>query len=205
MLQPDEHDRIHKVVKAGEDKPVFFDARGRSVEWVASRTRQLVREYEIDVVAFDYLQAFDSDKRHQDRRNQVSYIARALTDVAKLANISGIIFSQITISEGRQYPDKNSIKESKDVGNAAEIVVMGFTAAKQIMRRDGSTLIEAGERALNLDKNKSGPKGMFPVRWDANSACFDVSLDPEVQRYQDITGGAFDNYGDKPTEYGNGY
>ena len=195
-LQTDERDRIRDVVKAGEDQPVFFDARGRSVEWVASRTKDLVREYGIDLVAFDYLQAFDSDKRHQDRRNQVSYIARALTDVAKLANISGIIFSQITIAEGRSFPDKNSIKESKDVGNAAEVVMMGFTPAKPITRRDGSPLISAGERALNLDKNKDGPKGMFPVKWDDHSACFDVSLDPEAERYQAITGGEFDTFGD---------
>ena len=52
----------------------------------------------------DYLQAFDSDKRHQDRRNQISYIARTLTDVPKLADISGIIFSQITVVEGKPYP-----------------------------------------------------------------------------------------------------
>lgn len=195
-LQPDERDKIREVVKAGEDSPVFFDARGRSVEWVASRTKELVREYAIDVVAFDYLQAFDSDKRHQDRRNQVSYIARALTDVAKMANISGVIFSQVTIVEGRAYPDKHSIKESKDVGNAAEIVVMGFTPVKQILRRDGSPLVEAGERALNLDKNKSGAKGMFPIKWDSKSACFDVTLDPEAERYQEITGGEFDSFGD---------
>lgn len=197
QLQPDERDRIRDVVKAGEDKPVFFDARGHSVEWVAARCKELIKEYAIDVVAFDYLQAFDSDKRHQDRRNQVSYTARALTDVAKLSNISGIIFSQITITEGKAYPDKHSIKESRDVGNAAEIVVMGFTAAKQILRRDGTALIEAGERALNLDKNKAGRKGMFPVKWDDKSACFDVSLDPDAQRYQEITGGEFDNFGDQ--------
>lgn len=198
QLQADERQRMHEVAAAGECQPVFFDARGRSVEWVASRTKQLVKEYGIDLVAFDYLQAFDSDKRHQDRRNQISYTARTLTDVPKLANISGIIFSQITVVEGKPYPDKNSIKESKDVGNAAEIVVMGFTAAKSIVRKDGTPLVEAGERALNLDKNKSGPKGMFPVKWDTHSACFDVTLDPEAQRYQEITGGQFDDFGDAP-------
>ena len=196
QLQPDERDRIREVVAAGEDKPVFFDARGRSVEWVASRTKDLIREYDIDLVAFDYLQAFDSDKRHQDRRNQVSYIARALTDVAKLSNIAGILFSQITITEGKPFPDKHSVKESKDVANAAEIVMMGFTPAKPITRRDGSPLIAAGQRALNLDKNKDGSKGMFPISWNDKSACFDVTLSPDAQRYQEITGGEFDRFGD---------
>ncbi len=196
MLQPDERDRIHDVASKGEDAPVFFDARGRSIESVAKETKRLIKEHAIDVVAFDYLQAFDSDKRHQDRRNQISYSARALTDVAKLSNIPGIIFTQITIDEGKVFPNKNSVKESKDVGNAAEIVVMGFTAVKPILRRDGSVLVQEGERALNLDKNKQGRKGMFPVKWDDKSACFDVSLDPDAQRYQDITGGQFDDFGD---------
>lgn len=196
MLQPDERDRIRDVAAKGEDSPVFLDARGRSIESITKETRRLIKEHAVDVVAFDYLQAFDSDKRHQDRRNQISYIARALTDVAKLSGIPGIIFTQITIDEGKVFPNKNSVKESKDVGNAAEIVVMGFTAQKPILRRDGSTLVEAGERALNLDKNKSGRKGMFPVKWDEKSACFDVSIDPDAQRYQQITGGEFDSFGD---------
>ncbi len=149
-------------------------------------------------MAYDYLQAFDSDKRHEDRRNQVSYVARTLTNVVKLANVSGIIFSQITVQEGKSHPDKHSIRESRDVSNAAEVVMLGFTPEKPIVRKsDNVQLARAGDRCVLLDKVKDGPKGgLFPLVWDENSACFDVTLEPQAARYQEIVGNRFDDFGD---------
>jgi len=165
---------LDKVVDDAEDKPVYFDARGRSVEWVASRTKLLIKEHAIDLVAFDYLQAFDSDKRHQDRRNQVSYIARALTDVTKTLGVAGIICSQLTMQEGKAHPDKHSIRESRDVANAAEVVALGFTPDKPIKRNtDGVQLAAPGDRCVFLDKVKDGARGaLLRMSWDDNSACF---------------------------------
>lgn len=197
-LTRQEHDKINEVVKAGEDLPCFFDARGRNVDWVTERVRDLIKEYEIDVVAFDYLQAFDGDQRHDDRRMQINYIGRKLTDVCKINNVAGIIFSQITISEGKTHPDKHSIRESRDISNAAEVVILGFTPDKPInSKANGSVLVEANHKCIFLDKNKSGPNKLFiPMPWNDDSACFDAVLDQETVRYQEITGGAFDDFGE---------
>jgi replicative DNA helicase len=175
---------LDKVVDESEDKPVYFDARGRSVEWVASRTKVLIKEHGIDLVAFDYLQAFDSDKRHQDRRNQVSYIARALTDVTKTLGVAGIICSQLTMQEGKAHPDKHSIRESRDVANAAEVVALGFTPDKPIKRKtDGVQLADAGDRCVFLDKVKDGARGaLLRMSWDDNSACFNKYVQNPANR-----------------------
>ncbi len=202
-LTRQEHDLINKVVAAGEDMPCFFDARGRNVDWVVDRVRDLIKEYSIDVVAFDYLQAFDGDKRHDDRRQQINYIGRKLTDVCKLNGVAGIIFSQITISEGKTHPDKHSIRESRDISNAAEVVILGFTPDKPITR-NGNVLVEANQKCIFLDKNKSGPNKIFiPMPWNDECACFDAVLDEETIRYQEITGGAFDSFGDPPPDFEN--
>lgn len=195
-LERADHDAIAKVVQAGEDEPCFLDARGRSVEWVCARVAELIKEYNIDVVAFDYLQAFDSDKRHEDRRVQVGYIARALTNVVKLANVSGIIFSQITIQEGKSHPDKHSIRENRDVSNAAEVVMLGFTPEKPIKSK-GQELDCVGKKCIFVDKVKDGVRGgTYVMDWNEECACFDASLSEESKRYHEITGGEFDNFGD---------
>jgi replicative DNA helicase len=195
-LTAEEKLRIAAVVAAGEDCPCFFDARGRSVEWVAAKVRDLIKEYDIDVVAFDYIQAFDGDKRHQDRRMQINHVTRTLTDVVKLSKVSGILFSQLTIVEGKPHPDKHSIRESRDVSNAAEVVLLGFTPDKALMRGD-TVLVEANQKCVFADKVKNGPRGGFyHMPWNDESVCFEVTVSQETKRYQEVTGGAFDGFGD---------
>jgi len=139
-LTPEEREAAIGVAKRAEDSPVFLDARGRGVEWLAPRVKRLIVEHAIDVVAFDYLQAFDNQKAQQDRRNQVSYIARVLTDITKTAvpgGIAGILFSQLTENEKKLHPDKNSIRDSRDVSHAAEVILWGSHRRSRSIRISG--------------------------------------------------------------------
>lgn len=196
----DERTQLEEAARKGEDQPVYLDARGRSVEWVAARTKELIKEHQIDLVAWDYLQAFDSDKRHQDRRNQVTYVARTLTDVTKLAGIAGIQFSQITMTDGKAHPDKHCIRESRDVANAAEVVALGFTPDKPIKRKvDSVQIADAGERCVFLDKVKDGPRGgLCRMAWDNKSACFNVVIQDPSHRANNQR--PFDDVGEPPDD-----
>jgi replicative DNA helicase len=195
-------DKMAEAVARGEDVPIFLDARGRSVEWVTKQVPLMIREHGVDHVLYDYLQAFDNEKPQQDRRNQVTYIARVLTDSLKLANVSGIIFSQITIEKGKDYPDKHSIRESRDVSNSAEAVILGFTPSKPIVQ-GGRQVAEAGNRCVLIDKCKNGRRGVFLMDWDDNSACFNKVDDPETERIKGIIGHEWDQYGDEHDDWRN--
>jgi replicative DNA helicase len=199
-LQRHEVELITDVANRGEDMPVFLDARGKGVEWTAQHTKRIIAEQQIDLVIFDYLQAFDNEKPQQDRRNQINYIARTLTDIVKNARggtgIAGIIMSQITETPNKLIPDKYSIRESKDVAHAGEVVVLGFTPIQDILPA-GSENLKGGEkpepiarkglRHLYVDKVKNGPRGaILPLDWDEESACFNCIVDPEEQRLQEL-------------------
>jgi len=188
-VTPEEREKMLQVEEKAEESPVFLDARGRGVEWVSRNVKQIIKEQQIDVVAYDYLQAFDNEKPQQDRRNQVTYIARTLTDITKSLDKTGIIFSQITVEKGKPMPDKHSIRESRDVSNAAEVVLLGFIPEKDLMGqsreagRPPELLVGAGDKAILVDKCKNGPRGaMIRMPWDNDSACFDTVLDPETER-----------------------
>lgn len=161
------------VMAAGEDSPVFIDGRGKSVEWLAKRIPVLVREHGIQLVMLDYLQAADNEKPQQDRKNQVTYIARTATDAIKTSGAAGILFSQITMADDKPIPDKHSVRDSKSVSHMAEVVALGFKPKKHVVDGDSRVLVEAGQRAIFVDKNKDGPeKKYFTMPWDARSACY---------------------------------
>lgn len=202
-LTQEERQLILECEKSAEDVPVFLDARSMSVEAIAKKTREMILEYGIDVVAFDYLQALDNEKPQQDRRNQVTYIARTLTNVVKQLDregkpVAGIIFSQLTVDGKKEKPDKHSIRESRDVSNAAEVVMLGFTPSVAIMNKDKNrVLVEADKKCVFVDKCKDGPRGgLVQMDWNTEAACFETIEDPENARFTALGGREFQDFGD---------
>jgi replicative DNA helicase len=164
-----EQDAIKDAVFAakGQHIPIYLDARKkehRIAEWVAGQVAKMLQEDAIDVVVYDYLQEFDSKKRFQDERLKFKDIAATLRSVVKSAGKAAIILSQVTEMQGKKYPDKNSIRDCRDVSNAAEVVIIGFTP------KEGE---HTGEKCLLIDKVKNGPRGaVLVLEWDSESACF---------------------------------
>ena len=172
-LSFEEKRRVQDKVREAEPVPVYLDARGKRAELVAAEVKLAVMKHGIDLVAYDYLQEFRSSKNHQDRRNEVAEVAAALRESIKTTGITGIIFSQITVQEGKKHPDKHSIRESRDVSNAAEAVLLGFTPEKPIIsKKNGKEVAARGQKCILIDKAKDGLRGVVALKWDNDSACF---------------------------------
>jgi replicative DNA helicase len=178
-LTSEEQDRVKDVVTGAEKLPVFVDARGKSLKSVLKKCEELIRAHGIRLIAFDYLQEFRSDRRYQDERVRFKELAAELRGVAKDNAIPSIVFSQITVSEGKKYPDKYSIRESKDVANAAEFILLGMTAIDDIPRPSGDA-IGAGTRCVKVDKGKDAAKCLVPMSWNEEGAFFETVKDPDV-------------------------
>jgi replicative DNA helicase len=158
---PSELDRMAAVVEEGERDPFFFDARGKSVEEIAKAIREIVAEVEADLVMVDYLQAIGANRRTQDRRNEVTYIARTLVDAIKLSGASGLLFSQLKRMEDNARPTMHDLKESGDVENMAEHVLIGYRVRPKDER-------EPEKRYLLVEKNKDGPVVPEPLEMPFN-------------------------------------
>jgi len=195
-LWDDELARVTDIVASAQPDPVFLDARGKPAETVAAQVKWAIREHRIDVVCYDYLQEFRSSKRYQDRRNEVSEVAAMLREAIKTSGKTGIIFSQITVNAEKKYPDKHSIRESRDVSNAAEVIVLGFTPTTPITRADGSVVVDAGRKCALVDKAKDGIKGAVELDWDDESASFLA-----VAGEYDVFDGEFDRLGEEEERY----
>lgn len=189
-LTPEEHRTVAEVVSRGEDVPVFLDAIGKSVEWAAKRVKKIIQAEGIDLVAWDYLHAFQKEKSFSETRQGLNYIARVMTDTTKNANVAGVIYGQVTPDTKATVPDMYEIRDSKDVVNAAEVVAIGYQPSDKVERDvDGQRVVvaEAGTRAIVIAKNKPGPGPagrVYEMGSDKECGCFDVVRNEELERYQ---------------------
>lgn len=181
-LTADELDRINETAKKAEPMPVIVCTNGKPIEKLLPHLQSIIKNEGIDLIALDYLQAIQTERRGkvaQDRRHEVAYVARTVTDLAKNNNIAGLLLSQLTIDKQREAaPNKYDLRESQDLANAAEVVVLGYRPLKD------DPPYEAKERHLIIAKNKDGEaSGFVRLKWDQKSACFDDVVDPETERF----------------------
>lgn len=182
-LHSDDEHKIDAVVRDAETVPVFLDARGKTAEWTAKQVDRLIVEEKIDLVAYDYLQEFSAARPQENHRLTVKYVAGVLRKVVKLRNKASIIFSQITVdaSVKRAYPDRNMIRDCRDVANAAEVILIGYTPDKAVEDSGGNVIVPAGAKAIFVDKVKDGPKGFAVLGdWDDDTASFKKVNRPET-------------------------
>lgn len=147
--------RVLGVAEKAERSPFFINAIGKTAERVATDIRCVCASESVDLVIVDYLQAIQSARRHQDRRNEITYVARLLTDVIKSSGAAGLMFSQFKrpMKPG-QKPTMHDLKESGDLENAAEVVLIGFLNGE-------------GERIIRSEKVKDGIKHKeYEIGWD---------------------------------------
>jgi len=149
LVSDEERVRIGYVADAAEREPYFFDAIGKTAEYTAAAIRAVAKQCDPDLIIVDYLQSFGTQKKCNDRRGEVTHAARVLVDAIKGSNAAGLVFSQLRRTEGNKRPTMHDLKESGDVENMAEHVILGHNT------RRASTPDEE-IRLLFIDKNKDG-------------------------------------------------
>jgi replicative DNA helicase len=157
----DELGRIGQAVDEAPHEPFFVRAIGSPAEQTASLVRRLCERHGIQLVIVDYIQAFRMERRMPDRRVEVNEVARLFTNIVKHLRVraAGLFFSQLKrLGHGRTKPTKHDLKESGDLENAAESVLIGYR--KQNSYR------------LVVDKGKDGTKNEYELDWDGNACCF---------------------------------
>lgn len=140
--------RITDAMAAAPKALFFIRTEGRPVEWMAQVIRDVAKEQQVDLVIADYLQCLKTAKRLQDRRNEVTYIAKTLGDAVKKANAAGLFLSQLKRTE-RVEPEVEDLKESGDIEDMAEHIMLGW---KEGGEGNGSSVV----RKIKLGKNKDG-------------------------------------------------
>ena len=183
-INKEEWAKITSTLARGEPVPVFFDGRLEPIEKIALQLDKIIKEQAIDLIIFDYLQEFRSRFKHQDERVKYKEIAAVMRRLVKKNKKCGLILSQLTMTPGKRLPDKHNIRESRDVSNAAETILILFIPEQDIKDDDTDEVIfKTGERVVLIDKCKKGPRGArIGLPWDNTTASFLEVVEPEQAR-----------------------
>jgi hypothetical protein len=154
------------------DYPFFISAIGRTIEAVAADVRSVLAASDVSgdrwLVALDYIQAFRSCVRHQDRRSEIVYCDRQFTDSVKQSGAAGMIMSQIT----KDASGRPKMRDCEDLIHAAEVGLYGQIEDTASLDSDGRKIADR-EKSFMVAKNKNGPSGFtIPLPWDDDGARF---------------------------------
>jgi replicative DNA helicase len=192
-----EREAVNAELAKAEEIPVFVDARRYPVEDLAGHLKNIIREHAIDLVAFDYVQEFRTKRRFQDERVKFREIASVLRHVTKDAKIAGIIFSQLTTNERTRIPNRDNIRESRDMAHGAEVIVLGFEPDSELKGPKGEVIAVEGDKCLFVDKVKNGPRNrILKAPWHDEGAYFETVRSPD-QAAIDAMAAQFDDFEDR--------
>jgi replicative DNA helicase len=161
--------------------PFFMSGVGKTVEWCAQGIRAMCKDHGVKLVICDYLQRFTTAKHSQDRRNQVTYVASVLSDAIKESCAAGVLLSQLKRIEDRE-PSMDDVKESGDIENMAEHVLLGWRKKGGSPYHEGDTPPQ--KRFIKVPKNKDGPtmEDQIELKFNEVTASFATMRDTNGAR-----------------------
>jgi replicative DNA helicase len=162
-----------------DDTPVL------SVAEMRSKLRRLSNERGLDLVILDYLQLMHSDNRSGENRVQeISYISRALKEMARELSVPLIALSQLSRAvESRQphIPMLSDLRESGSIEQDADVVTFiyredAYTRREEWQDANPGTAGRAypeGIAQIIVAKHRNGPTGAVDLRFVNRFAKFE--------------------------------
>lgn len=181
QLDYKELSRMSAAVQDAEQDPFFVNGIGKTAEELAEAIRLICAKRDIDLVIVDYLQAFSCSRRCQDRRVELGHIARCFIEAIKISGSSGLVLSQLKRLENNKPASMSDLKESGDLENMAEHVIVGWIERDKPDDEDSDNW----HRFLAVEKNKDGPRLPKPqeLEFDNRTASFTGNVTYAKQRY----------------------
>lgn len=142
-LQPEDITKIYTTQGETEKWAGYVWARNPTVPEIAAKMEACERKdgKKIDLLVIDYLQLLRST-RGQSRAQQVSAIANDLKSLAVAKEIPIVLVSQFNrAGAANGNPTMHDLKESGDIENAADIIILMHRPKKPELSTDGTQAI----------------------------------------------------------------
>lgn len=169
-LREDEHKRVCEALSRAEDVPFYLNGIGMTFERLLSHIDRMILDHGIDIVMLDYIQETRTKQKFESERVMFREIARTFRHLVKRRGKCSVILTQLTNPEAGKAPTKDNIRECKDIGHGAEVILMGWEPTDEI--KTAKSTYRAGAKMVMIDKAKSGCKTFVEMEWDRISACF---------------------------------
>jgi replicative DNA helicase len=144
---------------------------------VRTKARRLYAEYGLDLLIIDYLQLMQSDRRTENRVQEISFLTRALKGLARELNIPVVVGSQLSRAveqRNDKRPMLSDLRESGSIEQDADIVAFIYRDDYYTPESEQPNIAE-----ILVSKHRNGPTGMVPLFFKKELAQF---LDVEMFR-----------------------
>ena len=164
-MRASEWDQLTSAVNLLRNQPLYIDDTGAlSSQEIRNRARRVAGTAKLDLVVVDYLQLMRSERRHEQRVNEVAEFSGALKALAKELKVPVIALSQLNRAiEGR--PDKKprmaDLRDSGAIEQDADLILF-------VHHDDGdkaSANEEFGETHLIIGKHRTGATGTVTLEF----------------------------------------
>ncbi len=139
------------------------DTPGITPSQVRSRCRRLMAERGLDLIVIDYLQLMATDKRTENRQNEVSEISRALKGIALELRVPLIACAQLSRANMQRADKRPALSDLRDSGSMeqdADVVMFLHREDYYNPDTDAKNIAE-----VIVQKQRNGPLGVVQLAW----------------------------------------
>ncbi len=153
----------HFAADLAELKFFIDDSPGCTLMEIRTKARKLKAQGQLDMLVIDYLQLLHSNKKHENRHQEVSEISRSLKTLAKELQIPIIALSQLSRAVDARMdkrPMLSDLRESGAIEQDADLIM--FLYRDVVYNQDTEN---PGSTELIIGKQRNGPTGTVPLHF----------------------------------------
>jgi replicative DNA helicase len=180
FLGRDDKDKLNKGLERLMESKLFVDdTPGISMAEMRAKARRLKQqEGRLDLIVIDYLQlmtgsAGSSQKKFENRTQEVSAVSRGLKALAKEMKVPVVALSQLSRGSEQRTGDKkpllSDLRESGSIEQDADVVC--FIHREEYYDRENEDL--KGKAEIIIAKQRNGPTGSVQLAYIADYTRFE--------------------------------
>ena len=152
-------------------EPIYIDDSGGStVSEMRTKCRRLKREKGLGLIIIDHLQLMRTQRRNENRQQEIAEISRTLKILAKDLNVPIVLLSQLNrASETRagNKPVLSDLRESGAIEQDADVVMLLYR--EDYYNKDTE---RPGIAECIIAKHRNGATGTVELKWQAEFTRF---------------------------------
>jgi replicative DNA helicase len=168
-------DLTNVAAQLAEMKVFIDDTAMLNIMDLRAKARKLKAEHGLQFLVIDYLQLLHSNKKHENRHQEVSDISRSLKALAKELNIPIIALSQLSRavdSRMDKRPMLSDLRESGAIEQDADVIMFLYRDAVYNPEAENPALAE-----LIIGKQRNGPTGTVYMNFIREITKFEDTTD----------------------------
>lgn len=142
-----------------------------------AKARRLKMERNLDIVFIDYIQLMRTSGRFENRNQEMSYITRALKELAKELRIPVVGISQLSRApekgRGKPRPQLSDLRESGAIEQDADVVIFIYREEMYLSKEERLREVKLqGVAEVNIAKQRNGPTDTIKLAFQDKYARF---------------------------------